>query len=130
MDSFVVDVRISRHHIYNGAGHLKPDGGGGKRVGKPVKIIVLSGKGGVGKSTVAAALAVALSKRGHKVLMFDTDIDGPNCRRILGVSDKTMHVDSFMHPIDVNENLKLFSVDGHPFIAKEGYGLVWLGEQT
>lgn len=97
---------------------------------KPVKIIVLAGKGGVGKSTVATGLALALSKRGHKVLMFDTDIDGPNCRRLLGVMDKVMYVDSFMHPIDVNENLKLFSVDGHPFIAKEGYGCVWLGEQT
>ena len=95
----------------------------------PVRVVVLSGKGGVGKSTISVSVAIALAKRGKKVVLFDTDVDGPNCRRLCGVQDKTMVVDQVMHPIKVNENLLLYSVDGHPFIGKENYAPVWLGEQ-
>ncbi|ADG12791.1 ATPase-like, ParA/MinD [Methanocaldococcus infernus ME] len=49
------------------------------------KIAILSGKGGVGKSTVSTNLAVALAKRGKKVGLLDADIHGPNVPKILGL---------------------------------------------
>ncbi|MFQ3344031.1 MAG: Mrp/NBP35 family ATP-binding protein [Candidatus Poseidoniales archaeon] len=52
------------------------------------KILVLSGKGGVGKSTVATGLAISLAKKGMKVGLMDIDITGPNVPKMLGL-DKT-----------------------------------------
>lgn len=49
------------------------------------KILVMSGKGGVGKSTVAAYLSVALAKKGHKVGLMDVDLHGPSIPRLLGL---------------------------------------------
>ena len=50
------------------------------------KILVMSGKGGVGKSSVAAYLSVALAKRGYRVGLMDVDLHGPSIPRILGLS--------------------------------------------
>ena len=49
------------------------------------KILVMSGKGGVGKSSVAAYLSVALAKRGCRVGLMDVDLHGPSIPRILGL---------------------------------------------
>lgn len=49
------------------------------------KILVMSGKGGVGKSSVAAYLAVALAKRGYRVGLMDVDLHGPSIPRMLGL---------------------------------------------
>jgi ATP-binding protein involved in chromosome partitioning len=51
-------------------------------------LAISSGKGGVGKSTVAANLAVALAREGRAVALMDADIYGPNIPRLFGVSDK------------------------------------------
>ena len=51
------------------------------------KIVVGSGKGGVGKSTVTVNLAVALQSRGFKVGILDADITGPNIPKLLGIED-------------------------------------------
>jgi len=75
------------------------------------RILVFSGKGGVGKSTVAANLAIAISERGKKVGLLDVDIHGPNLAKMLGVEDKTLEISpEGIKPVEVNENLKLVSM--------------------
>ena len=49
------------------------------------KILVMSGKGGVGKSTVSVNLALSLAKRGHKVGLMDVDLHGPDVVRMLNL---------------------------------------------
>ena len=56
------------------------------------KIAVLSGKGGVGKSTVSTNLAAALAARGYKTGIVDLDLMGPSIPRLLGVADKKMYL--------------------------------------
>ena len=51
------------------------------------KIMVLSGKGGVGKSTVATGLALSLARQGKKVGILDIDITGPNIPKMLGIEE-------------------------------------------
>src|SRR5512137_2824457 len=55
------------------------------------KILVGSGKGGTGKSTIAANLAVALKHRGYKVGLLDADITGPDIPRLLGIENIRLH---------------------------------------
>ncbi|NYT04860.1 MAG: Mrp/NBP35 family ATP-binding protein [Methanomicrobiales archaeon] len=53
-------------------------------------ILVLSGKGGVGKSTVAANLAMSLSNRGYNTGLLDLDIHGPSIAKMMGIEDKKL----------------------------------------
>jgi Mrp family chromosome partitioning ATPase len=55
-------------------------------------IIVLSGKGGVGKSTVSTQLAVALRQAGKRVGLLDIDLCGPSIPKMFGVDGQTVHV--------------------------------------
>jgi len=50
-------------------------------------IVIASGKGGVGKSTVAANLAVSMSRNGYKTALVDADIYGPSIPRMFGIED-------------------------------------------
>jgi ATP-binding protein involved in chromosome partitioning len=75
------------------------------------KIMVMSGKGGVGKSTVAANLAARLAERGHKVGLLDADIHGPSIPKMFGIEDTRPEVDeNGIVPISVTENLVVMSV--------------------
>jgi Mrp family chromosome partitioning ATPase/predicted Fe-Mo cluster-binding NifX family protein len=90
------------------------------------KLIVLSGKGGVGKSTVSAFVASALASRGNKVGLLDTDIHGPSIPKILGIEDKRISVvgDSVM-PVNVSENLRVMSI---AFLLKaKSDAVIWRG---
>ncbi len=57
------------------------------------KIMVLSGKGGVGKSTVSTGLALSLAEKGHKVGLLDIDITGPNVPKMLGLGGHRLNVE-------------------------------------
>jgi ATP-binding protein involved in chromosome partitioning len=75
------------------------------------KIMVMSGKGGVGKSTVAANLAAKLAERGNKVGLLDADIHGPSIPKMFGIEDTRPEVDeNGIVPISVTENLVVMSV--------------------
>jgi Mrp family chromosome partitioning ATPase len=54
-------------------------------------VLVLSGKGGVGKSTVSTQLALSLVLQGYKVGIMDIDLCGPSIPRLLGVETKPVH---------------------------------------
>ncbi|MBN1861229.1 MAG: Mrp/NBP35 family ATP-binding protein [Candidatus Thermoplasmatota archaeon] len=75
------------------------------------KIIVLSGKGGVGKSTVSVNLAFALSEKKYMVGLMDCDMHGPSIPKILGVEKKkpTASPTGF-NPIMITPNLKVMSI--------------------
>jgi len=75
------------------------------------KIIVLSGKGGVGKSTVSVNLAFALSQKNYKVGLLDSDFHGPSIPKILGIEDKKPTNSPIgFNPISVTPNLKVMSM--------------------
>src|SRR4030042_4963294 len=75
------------------------------------KIVVLSGKGGVGKSTVATNIAVALSLKGQKVGLMDVDIHGPSIPKMLGLEGHTLRgSDTGLAPIVYSDNLRVMSI--------------------
>lgn len=77
------------------------------------KILVMSGKGGVGKSSIAAYLAVLLAKKGHKVGLMDVDLHGPSIPRILGIQGN-LQVSLYSGkavPIEVIPNLNVISIE-------------------
>ena len=75
-------------------------------------IIVMSGKGGVGKSTVASNLALALSMRGYQTGLMDLDITGPNIPKMFAVEDAKLEVsgDRKLIPIAYPPSLKIMSM--------------------
>ena len=73
-------------------------------------IVVLSGKGGVGKSTVAVNIAMTLALKGFKTGLLDVDVHGPSIPTLLGLEGKRLESDGqFLLPIEYNENLKVIS---------------------
>ncbi len=76
------------------------------------RLLIFSGKGGVGKSTVAANLSLALAEKGMQVGLLDVDIHGPNLAKMLGVEGKRMGAvgkDRIM-PVSITDKLKLVSM--------------------
>ena len=86
-------------------------------------IAVGSGKGGVGKSTVAANLAVALARAGRKVGLVDADIYGPSLPRLMGNHDRPELADKRIVPVDA-WGVKMLSIGQ---LVEPGTALAWRG---
>jgi Mrp family chromosome partitioning ATPase len=92
------------------------------------KILVMSGKGGVGKTTIAVGLAQALAARGERVGILDTDLHGPNVAKMLHVdlaSRFSEGPDGFLVPVDVNGNLRIAGVDSA--MEDKEDAIIWRG---
>ena len=86
-------------------------------------IAVSSGKGGVGKSTVAINVAVALAERGFRVGIMDADLYGPNLPRMIGVYERPMVKDGRIIPLEAY-GLKLMSIG---FLIDRDAPAIWRG---
>jgi len=86
-------------------------------------IAVGSGKGGVGKTTVAVNLAIALSRMGHKVGLLDADVYGPNVPLMMGTNQTPAAIGERIQPLD-KYGVKLMSMG---FLSPGDKPLVWRG---
>ena len=88
-------------------------------------IAVVSGKGGVGKSTVTSSLAVAMARRGRKVAVLDADITGPSIPMAFGVHQRATGTDAGIDPAVTPSGIKLMSLN--LLTANETDPVVWRG---
>ncbi len=86
-------------------------------------IAVGSGKGGVGKSTIAASLAIGLARAGSKVGLMDADVYGPSIPHLLGVNQRPAIEDNRIQPVEAS-GLKVISMG---FLVPPGEAVVWRG---
>ena len=90
------------------------------------KILVMSGKGGVGKSTVAGYLALLLSKKGKKVGLMDVDLHGPSIARLMKVqSGFDMSREGIVGPYAFSDHLSIVSMD--MMLGEKDMAVIWRG---
>jgi hypothetical protein len=89
-------------------------------------LAVMSGKGGVGKSTVSALLAVALARAGHKVGILDADITGPSIPRLFGLDARVVALpQGGILPATDKTGIKVISVN--LMLPREDDPVIWRG---
>jgi Mrp family chromosome partitioning ATPase len=105
--------------------------GGLEKLGQPENshigkvIAVMSGKGGVGKSSVSALLAVALTKQGYKVGLLDADITGPSIPKLLGLKSQTRFENEKIVPAESSLGIKVMSLN--LLLPNEEEPVIWRG---
>jgi ATP-binding protein involved in chromosome partitioning len=90
------------------------------------KLLIMSGKGGVGKSSVAVTLALALARRGFAVGLIDVDLHGPDVYRMLGLGEPLdlLH-GRYNLPADIFHNLKIVSIEA--MMQDRDAAVIWRG---
>ena len=105
-------------------GHPKPQKGPEKVAGVDRVLAIASGKGGVGKSTVASNLAVALVAQGRRVGLLDADIHGPSQPRMMGVNQRPASPDGkIIIPLQAH-GVTMMSIG---LMLQEGQAVIWRG---
>ena len=93
------------------------------------KILVMSGKGGVGKSTVATNVALGLAKRGYQVGLVDVDLHGPDICRMLDLKEKLYtekkEKPKLLPPMTYDDNLKVISLEY--LMDNRDEAIIWRG---
>jgi len=117
----------SRSGIASHMPNQKPDGlapDALKKISR--KFIVMSGKGGVGKTSVSVNLAIALANMGYNVGLLDVDIHGPDVPQMLGISGiLSVDLDKKMVPMRYGDNLKVVSME---FLThNKDEAIIWRG---
>jgi ATP-binding protein involved in chromosome partitioning len=90
------------------------------------KFIIMSGKGGVGKTSVSVNLAIALAAMGHQVGLMDVDLHGPDIPHMLGISGMLKADDTRkMVPIAYSDHLKIISMES--LMPNRDEAVIWRG---
>jgi Mrp family chromosome partitioning ATPase len=90
------------------------------------KVMILSGKGGVGKSTVAVNLAVALAEAGQAVGLLDVDVHGPSVPKLTGLEGSIVSSDgSILRPVTLSDNLSVMSIGF--MLRRRADAVIWRG---
>ena len=90
------------------------------------KFLVMSGKGGVGKSSTSVNLSIALAKRNFKVGLMDVDLHGPDIPRMLGLNDlPEVNQNHKLNPMNYSENLSAISIEA--FTPNKDDAIIWRG---
>ena len=90
------------------------------------KLLVMSGKGGVGKTSLAVYLALGLAKKGYQVGLLDVDLHGPDVPRMLGISGHfEMDAEGHLIPYRYSDHLQVISIEG--LLHDRDEAVIWRG---
>ncbi|MFC1578385.1 P-loop NTPase [Thermodesulfobacteriota bacterium] len=90
------------------------------------KILVMSGKGGVGKTSTSVNLSIALANKGYKVGIMDVDLHGPDVPRMLGLTGTPeVNQNKKLNPLSYSNNLKAISIES--FTPNKDDAIIWRG---
>ena len=90
------------------------------------KILVMSGKGGVGKTSTSVNLSIALANKGYKVGIMDVDLHGPDVPRMLGLEGAPeVNQNKKLNPLSYSDNLKAISIES--FTPNKDDAIIWRG---
>ena len=90
------------------------------------KILVMSGKGGVGKTTTSVNLSIALADKGYNVGIMDVDLHGPDVPRMLGLEGTPqVNENKKLNPISYSKNLTAISIES--FTPNKDDAIIWRG---
>ncbi len=90
------------------------------------KILVMSGKGGVGKTSTSVNLSIALANKGYKVGIMDVDLHGPDVPRMLGLEGTPeVNQNKKLNPLSYSNNLKAISIES--FTPNKDDAIIWRG---